>query len=230
MSRKDGLSILEKLLLASYDLEETGRCPFSAEDLVVLAWRKYPGAFGLAGYRDGDGKLAHPDSNRVFVEIMGSKPIRKRGLLRKVGKKMYQLTESGRDLARLLARRLGGLQVEKAGLARRTEREIRRLFSSRAMVKARGNRQGDTSFLDACNFWGISPRSTAIELQGRIANIEKVVASVQEVVREGSVSFEHGGTAFGNTDLEGLLRVHRDLMRRFQAELGIIRKRTDERK
>ena len=89
------LSITEKLLLSALDLEENGRCPFSAEDLVVSAWKKFPDAFGLAGYRDTNSQLCYPDSYRVFAEIMGSKPIRKRGLLRKVGTKMYQLTEAG---------------------------------------------------------------------------------------------------------------------------------------
>src|SRR3989337_1721776 len=106
MGHKDLLSISEKLLLAAYSLEEDGRRPFSAEELVVSAWRKFPDAFGLAGHRDDDGRLSYPDSNRVFAEIMGSKPIRKRGLLTKVGSKMYQLTEVGREHARLLLGRL----------------------------------------------------------------------------------------------------------------------------
>src|SRR5918911_2824096 len=108
MERKDQLSVSEKLLLAAYDLEENSRRPFSAEDLVVSAWRKFPDTFGLAGYRGGDGELSYPDSNRVFAEIMGSKPIRKRGLLTKVGSKMYSLTEAGRDHARLLLNRCNG--------------------------------------------------------------------------------------------------------------------------
>lgn len=66
-------SILEKLLIAAFELEEKGHKPFSAEDIVVASWQKFPDAFGLAGYQD-----RYPDSNRVFAEIMGSKPIRKK--------------------------------------------------------------------------------------------------------------------------------------------------------
>src|SRR2546426_1543885 len=89
VANKKLLSVPDKLLLAAYHLEETGRRPFSAEDLVVAAWRQFPDTFSLAGYRGSDdGQLLYPDSNRVFAEIMGTKPIRKRGLLIKVGNKM----------------------------------------------------------------------------------------------------------------------------------------------
>ena len=125
MARNEALRITEKLLLAAFDLEQRGHSPFSAEDLVVSAWQKFPDAFGLAGHRGDDGQLCYPDSNRVFAEIMGSKPIRKRGLLRKVATKMYQLTEGGREHARLLLRRTGESRVEKAGLSREIEQQLK---------------------------------------------------------------------------------------------------------
>ncbi len=121
MKSKDRLSITEKLLLAAYELEESGRRPFSAEDLVVSAWQKFPDAFGLAGYRNSTSSLAYPDSNRVFAEIMGSKPIRKRGFLKKVGTKMYQLTEAGHEHARTFLMEDRQTQIQKAGLPRDIE-------------------------------------------------------------------------------------------------------------
>ncbi|MEW6033854.1 MAG: hypothetical protein AB1603_03245 [Chloroflexota bacterium] len=223
------LTVPDKLLLAAFDLEQGGRRPFSAEDLVVSAWRKFPDAFGLAGYRDDSGDLCYPDSNRVFAEIMGSKPIRKRGLLAKVGSKMYQLTEAGRDHARLLLRHYGQSLVEKAALPREMEQELRRLFTSKAVEKVKNNRLGDLTFYDACSFWGISPRSSAIELEGRIANFEKVLDSVRRVVKSKMATFEHRGQAFGASDLDTLLQAHQELLRRFDAEIEIIHKRTDER-
>src|SRR2546422_184533 len=105
MRNNNGLTVPEKLLLAASELEEKGLRPFSAEDLVVSAWRKFPDTFGLAGHRGENGQPAYPDSNRVFAEIMGSKPIRKRGMLEKVGSKMYQVTEAGREHAEHLLNR-----------------------------------------------------------------------------------------------------------------------------
>lgn len=229
MKINNSLSISEKLLLAAYDLEERGQRPFSAEDLVVSAWRKFPDAFGLSGHRDEGGKLCYPDSNRVFAEIMGSKPIRKRGLLTKVGKKMYQLTESGREHARLLMGRLGKSLVEKVALGREIELELKRLFASKAVAKVKNKRVGDLTFYDASAFWGISPRSSAIELEGRIENFRRLVEAARKVVNEKMVTFQHGGYAFGDHDLDILLRVHEELWQKFHEEIKVIKTRTDER-
>jgi len=229
MEKRDILSISEKLILAAYDLEESGRRPFSAEDLVVSAWRKFPDAFGLAGYRDNDGRLSYPDSNRVFAEIMGSKPIRKQGLLTKVGIKMYQLTEAGREHARLLSSRMSEASIEKAALSRDIKQELKRLFTSKALEKIKNNRLADLTFYDACAFWGISPRSSAIELEGRIANFKKITEVARKVVQKSLATFEHGGYTFGSQDLDALLEVHEKLLQRFQEEIQIIKKRTDER-
>jgi hypothetical protein len=229
MRKHEELTVPDKLLLAAYELEGGGTRPFSAEDLVVSAWRKFPDTFGLAGYRGDDGKISYPDSNRVFAEIMGSKPIRKRGLLAKVGSKMYQLTEAGRDYARLLLARSDGALTEKAALARETEQEIKRLFASRAVEKIKNNRAEELTFYDACDFWRISPRSSAIELEGRLANFERVVDSARKVVASKPARFEHTGPTFGAADLDVLLNVHTELKQRFEEEFRIIRKRTDER-
>jgi len=230
MRNKDVLSVSEKLLLAGYEMEESGRRPFSAEDLVVAAWRKFPDAFGLAGYRGDDGRLLYPDSNRVFAEIMGTKPIRKRGLLVKVGNKMYQLTEAGREQSRLLLGRLGVSSVGKAGLAREVEQEIKRLFASKATEKYRNGRIGDLTFHDACSFWGISPRSSAIELNGRIANFNGLLEAARKAIQGKIVSFEHGGQVYSDHDLDQLLEVHSELLKKFHTEIMVIRERKDERK
>ena len=223
------LRIPEKLLLAAYNLEESGHRPFTAEDLVVMAWQKFPDAFGLRGYCNDKGRLSFPDSNRVFAEIMGSKPIRKRGLLVKVGQKMYQLTEAGREHARLLLGRLSRSPIEKAGLDREVQQGLKRLFTSKATEKHKNNRLDDLTFHDACAFWGISPRSSAIQLEGRIANFIGIIEAARKAAQEKAVTFEHGGQAYSGNDLDNLLEVHRELLKRFHSEIGVIQKRTDER-
>ena len=231
MANKKLLSVPDKLLLAAYHLEETGRRPFSAEDLVVAAWRQFPDAFSLAGYRGSDdGQLLYPDSNRVFAEIMGTKPIRKRGLLIKVGNKMYQLTEAGRERARSLLIRSGGSPAEKSGLARELRQELNRLFSSKANEKYRNGRLNDLTFHDACAFWGISPRSSAIEFNGRIANFNGVIDAARKVIQGKVVSFEHGSQTYSDKDLDMLLEVHNYMLKRFSSDIEFIQRRTDERR
>lgn len=230
MEAKESLSVSEKLLLSACDLEKNGHCPFSAEDLVVSAWRKFPDAFGLAGHRDQNGQLLYPDSNRVFAEIMGSKPIRKRGFLKKVGTKMYQLTEAGHEHARLLLNRTDRSTVKKAALPREIEQELKRLFASKAWAKFRNKRVEDITFYDACAFWGISPRSSAIELEGRTANLMKVIASARNVVGQQKATFDHSGATFGISETDTLTQTHHELLKKFQEEIKIIQERDDERR
>ena len=90
----DRLTVPQKLLLAA--LEARKKSPtFTAEDLVVQAWKLYPDTFGLSGYGD-----RYPDSNRVLTNIMGTKGMRGKGWLRKVGEKQYRLTSAWSERCR----------------------------------------------------------------------------------------------------------------------------------
>ena len=232
MDRFGKLSVSDKLLLAAYDLEQEGRKSLSAEDLVVAAWKKFPDVFGLSGYLDDEGRPAYPDSNRVFAEIMGSKPIRERGLLVKVGNKMYQVTDAGREYARSLksCNTSSESRITKAGLAWPTIEALKKVLASKAVDKAKNNRTDDITFYDACAFWGVSPMSSAIALEGRLANFEKIVETARTVLRGKTASFGHGGEGFGVDDLKRLMDVHRLLQEKFKVELAVIRQRADERK
>jgi len=230
MRGKLALSVSDKLLLAANELEGNGKRPFSAEDLVVAAWRKFPDTFGLAGHRDIQGRLCYPDSNRVFAETMGSKPVRKRGLLIKVGTKMYQLTEAGRERARQLSAGGPEPQTQKAGLGRDMELHLQKILSSRVMEKVRNERPEDLTFYDACAFWGITPRSSAIELDGQLSKLETIVQYARDATHEKTASFGHGGHTFGAQDLDGILRAHRILLDKFRPEIELIRQRKDERR
>lgn len=223
------LTVQDKILLAALDLVRLDKTEFSAEDLVVAAWKKYPDTFGLAGYVTKEGVAKYPDSNRVFAEIMGSKPLRKQGHVRKVGRKLYELTDVGRDKAEFLA----GIDAEntpsKASLPRSIEIELRRLLSSRVIEKLVSGQNEDISFYDACTFWGITPRSSAIELEGRLESTQQVIRRASEAVVGGAATFEHGGDTFTDQQLDLLSEADSVLRSRFDQELAIIRKRTDER-
>lgn len=234
MPKKSSFSVVQKLLISAYDLEESGKKPFSAEDLVVRAWKFFPDTFGLGGYRDGNGILCHPDSNRVFAEIMGSKPIRKKGFLKKVGVKRYQLTAAGVENARMISSRFYDSSdqepdIGKTGLSRETKQQLKRLFSSKAVEKYKEKRVDDITFYDACAFWGISPRSSAIQLEGGISNLGNVVESALRDSKGKKLTLEHGGFPYTNKHLEELLHVHNEIQAKFQKQLDIIKKRTDER-
>ena len=230
MESRNHLTVQDKLVLSAYYLQRDGHSPFTAEDLVVAAWRRYPDTFGLAGYKSSEGTLIYPDSNRVFAEIMGSKPVRKRGLLTKVGQKMYQLTEAGTHHATLLMHAPKSNASQKSGLARDMRHYLKRLMESRAMCKYREGRFEEITFFDVCAFYGISPRSSAIELDGQVANLLGVLDAAKAATGDDTVTFQHDGKRYGENDIESLFAVHEFVHQKFKGELDIIRRRIDERK
>jgi len=224
------LSVVEKLLISSFKLEKTGISPFTSEDLVVEAWKNFPDVFGLKGYRDDEGKIMYPNSNRVFAEIMGSKPIRQKGYLKKVGEKIYQLTESGREEALRIIDFLSNKEIKKISLSQKIENELKHLLHTRAFQKAKNMQFDKITFFDACTFWRISPRSSAIEFEGKLANIRNITKTVEEVLKEEEYfTFEHKGKQLGTSDIELIKDINEYLLDKFQAEISIIKTRKDER-
>ncbi len=235
MAQPNELNVCEKLLLAAWKIELAGRCPFTAEDLVISAWKEFPETFGLRGHNDGMGKPLYPDSNRVFAEIMGTKPIRKQGLLVKVGTKIYELTELGREVAKGFMSSKDDLvsskeKSGKASLSREVQQELERLIASKALQKVDKGELEAVTFHDACIFWGITPRSTAIELKGRLANIDGLVDKAKSIFQHGPAGFRHGGKKLSADILDLISRVQKELQIKFGREIETIQKRSDERK
>lgn len=222
------LTVADRLLIAALDLGGSERSSFTAEDLVVAAWQHFPDSFGLRGILDDDGIPLHPDSNRVFAEIMGSKPLRKNGLLDKVGDKRYQLTEAGLRRAYVLSGKEHE-DVSRRSLSRPLQDALRRLATSRAREKQVDSRLDAITFHDAASFWGITPRSSANSLEARLAETETVLTEAAIYAGQATVDLGSGREVSSN-GISGLVGLHQYLQERFASELAAIRKRTDERK
>jgi hypothetical protein len=226
------ITVHEKLLLAAAELEEGGKPIFSAEDLVVAAWRLDPDTFGLAGHLGDDGHPAYPNSNRVFVEIMGSKPVRKQGLLAKAGTKRFKLTESGWQRVRQLRRVTDETDERDGGkvvFERETARKLQKLLGTRAVEKMRSGRYDKITFHDASSFWGISARSSAMAFQSRLGEVEGVLRAAEQAAANRPIRFEHGGRAYTGEDIQAVIDLHQALLARFEDELDVLRGRRDER-
>jgi hypothetical protein len=158
---------------------------------------------------------------------MGTKPMRQRGYLVKVGNKLYQLTEAGVQYA-------GGLRpqtigIEKVGLARPLKDELQRLLKAKATYKLKTGRIDEITFPDACGFWKISARSTSIDFTGRYNNIEKLIASAKTATQEKGIVLRHGSDTITLNDVNNLQEVHHLMRERFAAEIEVILRRTDQR-
>jgi len=152
------------------------------------------------------------------------------GLLTKLGNKMYQLTEAGREHARIPMNQREHPSSEKVGLSREIKLELKRLLHSKALEKHRSGRDLEITFYDACAFWGISPRSSAIALEGRFSNFNGILLAARNASQGNTMTFEHGGSSYTNIDLNDLNKLRTSLIHKFQDELEVIQKRAAERK
>lgn len=222
-------TLAEKLLLAAIRLREREKT-FSAEDLVVQAWEAYPDSFGLSGYSN-----KYPDSNRIFTKIMGSRGLRGKGWIKKVGQKQYQVTSKGIKEAAEIAREKGEANSQekllRAELRRNAGVALERVLDSKASDKVLGKRKGDVSFYDACGFWDITARSNAKTLNVRLEETEILLEECLRLLdnSEGSSGLKLSHHAVSESDLKALLQAHKDMQKKFKDELAILRKRTDER-
>jgi len=173
------MTTVEKILLAAHNLEENGRSPFSAEELVVKAWEDDKSLFGLQGYAD-----QYPDSNRILTNIMGDKGLKGRGWVEKVGEKLYKLTASGTSIARSLADSAQTPASRASTIDRKQITIILRMLESPAFKKKNAQDEQSILFRDACKFWGISSYSdgATVNVQFRVnrdvlANLEKAIES-----------------------------------------------------
>jgi hypothetical protein len=221
------LTVSDKLVLAANDLESKGKSSFTAEDLIVAAWQRYRDSFGLSGYPSEDGLPAYPDSNRVLVEIMGSKPLRQKGLLTKVGAKVYQLTESGKLRAKELSKSAEDVSFVRLTFDRRATDRLKGLLNSRALQKWREGRSEDITFYDACGFWGISPRSSANEFHAKVAGILTLLEAACQATSDKSASYHHGSSGFDSDEISEALTMHDWLQTKFSRELAVIENRSD---
>jgi hypothetical protein len=224
-----GLTVPERILVAALALEDAGKTPFTAEDLVVSAWSLYRDTFGLQGY-----SAQHPDSNRVLTNIMGTKGLRGKGWIIKVGEKKYRLTEAGRRAAKDLSEHATLCAEERAGeLSREAIAVLERMaLSPPARKLSSGEPVESMTFSDASAFWGISARSSANALRAQFREIEEVLDAAEVVARRGDRVLPTGRRPIRLTKelVQSLRSLYHSMRQRFARELELIEKRRDERR
>jgi hypothetical protein len=209
----------EKILLAAFELEEQGQSPFSAEALIVAAWQKFPRNFGLKGYTD-----QYPDSNKVLSSIMGERGLTRRGLLSKMGQKLYAITREGRQLVRRLQH---GEEKEEAGpakLPREQDKFLLGLFASAAVEKFEEGRKQDLNFADASRFWGLTEDMHSEALSAKLDKVRATLADIDRQIGSAGADLSNGRSISG-ADLDLLSKVHDFLREKFSRHLSLLRNR-----
>ena len=213
-------TVPEKILVAAYHLEEQGESPFSAEALIVAAWRKYPVAFGLKGFHD-----QYPDSNKVLSSVMGERGLTRKGWLSKVGQKLYTLTPDGRRVVLRLRSGEEAPPVETVKkLGRDQEKQLLHLLNSAAAQKYQESRKEELTFAEACKFWGVNEEDQGGVLDTRLNKIRSGLTGIDRVVGSGEIVLSNG-RAVSIDDVELLYKVHDYLEARFARHLNLLRSR-----
>jgi hypothetical protein len=89
-----GLGLKQQVLLAAFECSGgDSKKTFTAEELIVHAWKKDKRAWGLRGFED-----QYPDANKIVKELdahAGKQGIVGQGLLEKVDRRVYRITPVG---------------------------------------------------------------------------------------------------------------------------------------
>lgn len=86
MPAANGMSQKAKIVDALERASTKEKREFTAAELAVLAWRLYPGEFGLEGFDD-----KYPDCNKVWAALMGDAGLVQQRHVDKCGNKRYRL-------------------------------------------------------------------------------------------------------------------------------------------
>lgn len=214
----------EKILLAAYQLEESGQSPFSAEALIVAAWQNYPRTFGLKGYTE-----LYPDANKVLASIMGEKGLTRKGWLLKMGQKLYSLSREGKQVVR----RLRNEEEEPISSSSVTldgdqERLLQSVLSSSAWQKIHEGRKTDLNFADACRFWNITEHLPVSVLDQRLQAVGNSLHAIERHVGPNMVILGNGRILTSH-EVAQLAELHDYLEDRFERHLMLLRNRAERR-
>ena len=213
------LTKAEKILIAARRLDAKGHSAFSAEDLVVEAFKTFPGDFALKGYPD------YPDNNSILTLLMGKDArLIVSGWLEKTGTKKYRLTTKGVHDAAALADAAG---LEHAGSttsrsSRQTEEALGHLLTSDAFQKFRAGDAESITFHQFCRFLGLAAPDTWQKIQGKIEAARHVVDEARKLGEAGQnlrINFRGANHTYMPDDLMTLKAAFDALGTRFKREM-----------
>jgi hypothetical protein len=237
------LTLNDKVLLASLKLSKGDiHNKFTAEELLVEAWKNDKTSFGLRGYEN-----EYPDSNNLYTKLMGKSSLVHLGYLKKVSEKTYTLTEAGLSIASSLEPTQSETKIKAA---RYLNEAILKIINHKVFIEWLKDKDKPKNFRDAMWFWGIAPGTPPKTVEERLAVIErnlqeakriaieeggKIVLdsrglnkdSKENLLKSGSTSIdENKGRLFLDiTDIERCIEFNETLKNRFKKELDIMVKK-----
>lgn len=213
--------LLAALECSGGDLEKT----FTAEDLLLAAWRRDPLAWGLRGHeRD------HPDSERIYTEldrasVKGSNVrggLAGLGLFEKVRQRTYRLTPAGLTAASQIA----GADSSAKGKAERALADaVTRVLSHPVFHEWLKDPSMPRHFRDAGHFWGVAAGTPPSVIRMRIGEIDRTLETARSLLESkgtDGIAAQHGRILFERNDLARASEFQETLKTRFAKELATL--------
>jgi hypothetical protein len=225
-SKPARVGLRQQVLLAALDCSggELGR-PFTAEDLLLAAWRRDPAAWGLRGH-----EREFPDSERMYKELE-SRGLKNNnvptgpvglGLLEKVRQRTYRLTPAGLAAASRVA---GAASNMPAKAERQLSDAVALILSHPVFRDWMTNPAAPKHFRDAGHFWGIAPGTPPRVIRTRINDVDNTLAtSLSLLEKQGAeeMAARHGKVLFDRKDIERAMEFHAALKHRFSRDLQML--------
>lgn len=219
------LSTKQKILIAAHNLYEK-QSNFSAEDLCVKTWELYENDFGLEGFTN-----QHPNSNKVYTNIMGKNSIvQKEMWLKIVSKKTYTISLSGfdelkriNDHTSLFGENKKNQSVNFKELKRPDKLALQKFLNSFTVIKILEGKK-EFSYFDACNFWNIPHISNARQINDGLHKTAKYISYLKNSDKDKI------NNKYSTDDIKLLEEWHIRFQKLFSEKIANMQKRTDERK
>lgn len=217
-----GLGLKQQILLAALESSGGDRDKtFTMEDLLVRAWKKDKGAWGLRGYED-----LYPDSDKIQKEIgargSGQKSMVELGLLERVNRRVYRLTPAGLSTAAALGP-AEPLAQEKAD--RTLESAVKEILAHPVFRDWLNDPSRPKHFREAGHFWGIAPGTPPRTVRERVSFVDRTLEAALEVLKRRGVEEiveQRGKVLFDRKDIERCLEFQKVLKTRFERDLRLL--------
>lgn len=216
-------TLRQQVLLAAVDCSHGDLTKeFTAEDLLLAAWKRDPYTWGLAGH-----ETDHPDSEKIYTELdrvsVGGRNVRGGlvaiGLFEKVRRRTFKLTPMGLTQASSVT---GADPTVRAKAERKVADAIAAIVSHPVFRDWLRDPALPKRFRDAGHFWGVAPGTPPSVIRRRITEVDKTLDSAVMLLDEGGTdeaSTRHGKTLFDRKDIERAKEFHATMKQRFARDL-----------
>jgi hypothetical protein len=208
------LGLLACLRLTDGDFRRS----FSAEDILVEAWKMDHATWGLRGH-----ELEHPDSEKIKeLNRRGTKDLVGKGWIERVDERIYRLTNEGLHQASCL---VPGDAATRSRVNRELESSIRAILEHVVFKAWLSDPAKPKYFREAGHFWGIAPGTPPGTVRERISAVDRVLSrAVAELDASGSDEIGVGRRRllFDRQDIGRCAEFQDTLKKRFQKELRLL--------